>query len=121
MNKYLKTLTYICNKRVVNKSFPTQLIFKAMSSDNKDTIFQASDSWFAKYNHAPDAPDGVFRGVIDRFNGITVDSNMETCEEGNFEIKLKDSLQHWIEANRRGIWFKVHLKDASWVPILAKV
>lgn len=31
------------------------------------------------------------------------------------------SLQHWKAGGRRGIWFKVNLKDADWVPILARV
>lgn len=35
-----------------------------------------------------DGPDGLFKGVKDRFNGITVDSNMEICDEGQFETKL---------------------------------
>ncbi|XP_063705222.1 nucleoside diphosphate-linked moiety X motif 6 [Culicoides brevitarsis] len=96
-------------------------IFRAMStSDTKDTILQASESWFAKYKNAPEVPDGIFRGVIDRFNGVTVDSNMEECDDSQFEGKLKDSLAFWKEANRRGVWFKVHLSKASWVPVLAK-
>lgn len=149
MNKYFRTsLSLICNKRITFKSnsfkFPRQIIIreinsKTMSTENKDTLFKDSDSWFNKsvnmpyrlkspylglffrYKNAPDAPEGVFRGVLDRFKGITVDSNMEECAEGQFESMLKDSLEFWTKENRRAIWFKVHLKDSFWVPVLAKV
>jgi hypothetical protein len=86
--------------------------------------------------------DGIFQGVSDRFQGITVDSVAESCpDDVNFRSTLeskikvqrniisiftiithlffKESLQHWIEQKRRAIWFKVHLDQASYVPILA--
>lgn len=83
---------------------------------------------------------GIFSGVSDRFNGITVDSQAETCDEGQFDSLLTrksspicsrnrvnlliiisiESLDTWIEQKRRAIWFKVHRDQATWVPVLAK-
>ncbi|XP_072381265.1 uncharacterized protein [Diabrotica undecimpunctata] len=62
----------------------------------------------------------LFEGKVDRFKGITVDSKNEQCEDQEFPQKLKDSLKAWTENGNRGIWFKVHLSQSDWVPILAK-
>lgn len=61
----------------------------------------------------------IFQGVIDRYNGITVDSQLETCESNQFSDQLHRSLRKWSEEKKRCVWFKVNIKDASWVPILA--
>jgi 8-oxo-dGTP pyrophosphatase MutT (NUDIX family) len=73
-----------------------------------------------RYEQVAEAPNGVFRGVSDRFNGITVDSMLEACDGDKFEDTLLDSLDHWTESRKRGIWFKVHLPHTAWVPVLAK-
>ncbi|XP_077295004.1 uncharacterized protein LOC143917385 [Arctopsyche grandis] len=62
----------------------------------------------------------LFQGVEDRYNGVTIDSNSESCSFDDFPNKLKESLAAWITAGRRGIWFKIHVKDSDWVPELAK-
>lgn len=89
-------------------------------AEKQETVLTGKDSWFNKYEPVSGAPDGVFNGVSDRFNGITVDSNMEKCEANSFEETLLDSLDHWMEHKKRGIWFKVYLNQTNWVPILAK-
>ncbi|CAK1596094.1 unnamed protein product [Parnassius mnemosyne] len=61
----------------------------------------------------------TFEGVLDRYNGITVDSQKESCESSQFLSRLFDSLQKWDKESRRCIWFKVDIKDAAWVPLLA--
>ncbi|KAJ8730136.1 hypothetical protein PYW07_017174 [Mythimna separata] len=61
----------------------------------------------------------TFKGDSDRYNGITVDSQKEPCEISQLLNQLKDSLELWSEQNKRCIWFKVNIKDAAWVPILA--
>ncbi|KAG6442355.1 nudix hydrolase 8 [Manduca sexta] len=61
----------------------------------------------------------IFQGVIDRYNGITVDSLEEPCENNIFPTKLIDSLNKWSDEKKRCVWFKVNIKDAAWVPILA--
>ncbi|CAH0719391.1 unnamed protein product, partial [Brenthis ino] len=61
----------------------------------------------------------TFQGVIDRYNGITVDSLEEPCEPNQFLDKLLASLKKWDEEETKCIWFKVHINDAVIVPILA--
>ncbi|XP_045771623.1 nudix hydrolase 8-like [Maniola jurtina] len=61
----------------------------------------------------------TFQGVIDRYNGITVDSQDEPCDQDQFTAQLINSLGKWDEEQKRCIWFKVHIKDAIWVPVLA--
>lgn len=88
------------------------------------------------YNMATDKAN-LFSGQIDRFQGVTVRSDKEECPDSEFEKKLEgnnvyiidllkelnfvESLNHWRATGNRGIWFNVHLKQASWVPILAQV
>ncbi|XP_060522100.1 uncharacterized protein LOC132699423 isoform X2 [Cylas formicarius] len=62
----------------------------------------------------------TFEGKLDRFEGITVWSDQESCDIGEFPKKLKNSLTLWRDTKKRGIWFRVHLEQADWVPVLAK-
>lgn len=61
-----------------------------------------------------------FKGQTDHYNGITIDSNEESCEPEVFTQRLAISLQEWIKDNKRTIWFRVHLPHSEWVPILVK-
>ncbi|XP_059045335.1 uncharacterized protein LOC131841104 [Achroia grisella] len=62
----------------------------------------------------------TFNGKLDRYNGVTVDSEIEKCDCEKFSNQLCASLQKWSEEKRRCIWFRVYIKDAAWVPLLAK-
>ncbi|CAH0564755.1 unnamed protein product [Brassicogethes aeneus] len=62
----------------------------------------------------------IFQGVFDRYNGVTVNSVTETCENESFKEKLEVSLTTWKCSGKRGIWFKVNLAQSDWVPVLAK-
>ncbi|XP_031352463.1 nudix hydrolase 10 isoform X2 [Photinus pyralis] len=61
-----------------------------------------------------------FKGLTDRFNGVTVDSQKENCELPNFLATLEESMKVWETSKKRGIWFKVDIQQSDWVPILAK-
>ncbi|CAH2106450.1 unnamed protein product [Euphydryas editha] len=61
----------------------------------------------------------TFQGVVDRYNGITVDSHDEPCETNQFLDRLLASLKKWENESRRCIWFKIYISDAALVPILA--
>lgn len=75
---------------------------------------------FHKYQSVMDTPDGVFRGSLDRFNGITVESSVEFEPNVDFPEKLKKSLEYWSRNKRRGIWFKVSTEHSTWIPHLCK-
>ncbi|XP_046401846.1 nudix hydrolase 8 isoform X2 [Ischnura elegans] len=62
----------------------------------------------------------IFKGSKDRYHGITVSSIEEPCPTSNFSSTLTESLSEWKENSVRGVWFKVFLNDAEWVPILAQ-
>ncbi|XP_076038300.1 uncharacterized protein LOC143023597 isoform X2 [Oratosquilla oratoria] len=62
----------------------------------------------------------LFQGTKDRYAGVTVNSLEEPQHSGNIENVLKASLSHWKELKIRGVWFKVNLKQADWVPVLSK-
>ncbi|CAG9774080.1 unnamed protein product [Ceutorhynchus assimilis] len=66
------------------------------------------------------ANHSIFNGKEDRFEGITVFSDVEPCENTEFVEKLKASLDSWRSSKKRGIWFKVHLNQCDWVPVLIK-
>ncbi|KAI5651829.1 NUDIX domain-containing protein [Phthorimaea operculella] len=61
----------------------------------------------------------TFQGVGDRYGGVTVDSLEEPCETSMFLNQLTESIKIWSEENKRCAWFKVNIKDAAWVPLLA--
>lgn len=65
-------------------------------------------------------PENVFRGKEDRYEGITVRSDLEPCDVKEFQEKLENSISVWRNDKKRGIWFKVHLNQSDWVPILVK-
>jgi len=63
----------------------------------------------------------VFTGEIDRFKGVTINSNEGsgvTIEE--LSEKLRNSLKKWKSENLRTIWFNVSLSEAEWIPVLSK-
>ncbi|XP_018313109.1 uncharacterized protein [Mycetomoellerius zeteki] len=60
----------------------------------------------------------IFKGHNDHYNGITIDSIEEVCDNKIFAQRLKDSLEQWIKDKRRTIWFRVHIPHTEWVPIL---
>ncbi|XP_034489810.1 nudix hydrolase 8 [Drosophila innubila] len=68
-----------------------------------------------------DSPPDVFRGVTDRFKGVTVDGKQETTiNHTEFRQKLQKSLDYWTAQKKRAIWFRVYKEQADWVPILAE-
>ncbi|XP_065365822.1 uncharacterized protein LOC135958834 isoform X2 [Calliphora vicina] len=68
-----------------------------------------------------DAPPGIFKGSLDRFNGVTIDSSEEFNAEDNFSEKLQKSLAYWQEQKKRAIWFHVKTEHSEWVPYLTKM
>ncbi|KAH8244755.1 hypothetical protein KR038_009549 [Drosophila bunnanda] len=66
-------------------------------------------------------PADVFRGVKDRFAGVTVDGREEKMDKtSSFRDKLKKSLDYWTANKNRAIWFRVYKEQADWVPVLAE-
>ncbi|XP_017113459.1 nudix hydrolase 8 [Drosophila elegans] len=65
-------------------------------------------------------PEGVFRGLTDRFAGVTVDGREENVDKSSFRDKLQKSLDFWTTNKNRAIWFRVYKEQADWVPILAE-
>lgn len=61
-----------------------------------------------------------FKGVLDRFNGVTVNSLKENCNLSDFSCNLEESLKLWSENGMRGIWFKVAIQHSDWIPILVR-
>lgn len=104
--------------RYKRDTVPIIQFYTRKMSEKAETVLNSSDSWFNKYMAVEDAPEGIFKGVSDRFNGITVDSNLETCQPEKFASVLQNSLSHWSESKKRGIWFKVYLNSSHWVPTL---
>ncbi|KAF5291490.1 hypothetical protein FQR65_LT01802 [Abscondita terminalis] len=62
----------------------------------------------------------LFKGLPDRFNGVTVNSNNENCDLSEFPRALEESLKAWKIDKKRGIWFKVGIQHSEWIPILVK-
>lgn len=111
--------TRLLSRFKLNTAVPLVQIYARKMSERADTVLNASDSWFNKYNSfwidnvlskpdfgrsrvvsrfryvaVEDAPDGIFKGVSDRFNGITVDSNLETCHPEQFSSVLQSEYLH---------------------------
>ncbi|KAH8338009.1 hypothetical protein KR059_002541 [Drosophila kikkawai] len=68
-----------------------------------------------------ETPADVFRGITDRFAGVTVDGREENVDKNiSFRDKLKKSLDFWTANKNRAIWFRVYKEQADWVPVLAE-
>ena len=61
-----------------------------------------------------------FKGVGDRFKGVTVISKDEHCNVETMEQKLESSLTSWQEEGLRCVWFLVSPEHSDWIPILTK-
>uniref|UniRef100_D3TNH0 Putative nudix hydrolase FGF-2 n=1 Tax=Glossina morsitans morsitans TaxID=37546 RepID=D3TNH0_GLOMM len=75
---------------------------------------------FHRLEDVMETPSGVFKGILDRFQGITVESEHEYNATDDFPEKLKRSLDHWQRKQNRAIWFKVSEKHSNWIPALTK-
>lgn len=42
-------------------------------------------SYLSRYQAVDTNEEGVFKGVSDRFNGITIDSTSEACDDAQFD------------------------------------
>lgn len=62
----------------------------------------------------------IFKGVKDRFSGLTVSSQDEYINANNFESTLEASVNQWRKDGIRALWFRVDIHHTDWVPILAK-
>ncbi|KAH8360676.1 hypothetical protein KR200_003196 [Drosophila serrata] len=86
-----------------------------------------------------ETPADVFRGVTDRFAGVTVDGREEKLDKAcsfrdkleseyeylilyisNSPLKSTESLDFWTANKNRAIWFRVYKEQADWVPVLAE-
>ncbi|EDV95324.1 GH17882 [Drosophila grimshawi] len=70
-----------------------------------------------------DSPPDVFRGVVDRFQGVTVDCKaqaVQIADKTQFQQMLQKSLDFWRANNNRAIWFRVYRDQSEWVPILTE-
>lgn len=67
------------------------------------------------------APDLVLETVLkyleDRYDGVIIDSDDLPTDDATFIAKIDASLDHWRSIQRRGIWLKLPIAKASFVPI----
>lgn len=84
----------------------------------------------------------AFKGTIDRYNGVTIDTKEESIDINTFPELLKsmtshdtkisisyfndlaiisDLLESWRLNSKRTIWFKVQTSDSQIVPTLVEV
>ncbi|KXJ71138.1 hypothetical protein RP20_CCG021381 [Aedes albopictus] len=87
--------TRLLTRFKLNTAVPLVQLYARKMSERADTVLNAADSWFNKYVAVQDAPEGIFKGVSDRFNGITVDSNLETCHPEQFSSVLQKTFSPW--------------------------
>lgn len=62
----------------------------------------------------------VLIGTVDRYNGITIDTEAEPVVGDEFANRLQTSLAHWQQNSMRTIWFKVKTSHANIVPTLVE-
>jgi len=59
-----------------------------------------------------------FEGVLNRYKGVTVESDKEHCAAHLLAEKLSVSLQDWRLEGVRTVWFLVSPSHSDWVPLL---
>lgn len=67
-----------------------------------------------------DAPSTILLYTEDKYDGVIVDSKKLPENDADFTVAIDSSLAYWREHKRRGIWLKVPLEKASFVPILSQ-
>lgn len=60
------------------------------TSEKPVPLDKSPENWFAKFSRPIETPSDCFRGFSDRFNGITVDSALESADT-DFAQKLECS------------------------------
>jgi ADP-ribose pyrophosphatase YjhB (NUDIX family) len=63
----------------------------------------------------------ILEAVDDIFDGVTVDEASLPDTPEAFSLMLEKSLAYWKERKRRGVWIKIPLKKATFVPVAAEV
>ncbi|EGG20163.1 hypothetical protein DFA_07283 [Cavenderia fasciculata] len=64
---------------------------------------------------------GIFRGIPDIFDGITVNDDTQYPNDvDTFEIHLKNSIEYWVENKRRGVWIKIPESKSEFIPIVVR-
>jgi len=59
-----------------------------------------------------------FEGRLDRYKGVTVESEAEPCSAHQMAEKLSISLEEWRREGVRTVWFFVSPTASEWIPIL---
>lgn len=63
--------------------------------------------------------DGVFPHSEDKYDGVIIDYKSLPSDTELFTDRLKLSLDHWRVSQKRGVWLKLPLDKAKFVPIAA--
>ena len=54
----------------------------------------------------------------DRYDGVVIDAEeLKELDDTSFTTKLKESLEYWKSNKRRGVWLKIPIEKASFIPI----
>ncbi|CAH0397916.1 unnamed protein product [Chilo suppressalis] len=93
--------------------FRSNIILELVNSSKRCPIRLAQYSIGTNYQNI------VFKGNVDRYKGITIDSTKENFNQ-DFEVKLTESLKFWNTEGKQCVWFKVNIKDSTYIPVLAQ-
>eukprot|EP01031_Cornospumella_fuschlensis_P031447 gene31447-38012_t len=63
--------------------------------------------------------DAVFPHSEDKYDGVIIDYKSLPTDVNMFADRLKSSLEHWRTSQKRGVWLKLPLDRAKFVPIAA--
>lgn len=74
-------------------------------------------SFEAKLPDLSDAPANILRYTEDRYDGAIIDHKQLPSTDEEFTAALDASLAYWREHKKRGIWMKVPIRYASFIPI----
>jgi ADP-ribose pyrophosphatase YjhB (NUDIX family) len=74
---------------------------------------------FISHSHSPDVSEHILAHAEDKYDGVIISSKNLPDQEDVFTFKLRRSLEHWSECNKRGVWLKLPLSKARFVPIAA--
>lgn len=74
-------------------------------------------SFEAKIPDLSAAPANILPYTEDRYDGVIVDYKHLPTQDADFTAALDASLHYWREHKRRGIWLKLPIQHASFIPI----
>lgn len=116
---YSRQFSVLFAKQYQQSSFATvnSLLYHPTTNSVSSRKLSKMVSFEANIPDLSDAPTNILRYTEDRYDGAIVDFKQLPSNDGDFTAALDASLAYWRANKKRGIWMKLPIQNASFIPI----